>query len=137
MTKNKIEYDGYSIEEKGKGKHGYAYRIADGNATKAVHIFPNELTDEEAEKVLKDFFNRLNAKVILTVEHKGAILTQNEKFYTNISIPNPDGPEVGVDGNLDKALTEDEAKKTIEAFLEAHEGRNKAYEERKNAYNNK
>lgn len=133
MTKNKIEYDGYSIEEGEKGKHGYAYRIADGNETKAVNIFPNELTDEEAEKVLKDFYNRLNAKVILTVEHKGVILTQNEKFYTNVFIPSPGEPEVGMEGHLDKALTEDEAKKTIEAALKAYEERKKTYEERKKA----
>ncbi len=132
MTKNKIEYKGYSIEGEGKkGKCGYAYRIADGNETKAVNVFPNELTDEEAENVLKNFFNRLNAKIILTVNHKGVTLTQDENLYTNISGVKEDECETGMDGYLDKALTEDEAKKTIEAFLKAYEDRKKAMESAK------
>lgn len=131
MTKNKIEYDGYSIEEKSKGKHGYAYRIADGNETKAVNIFPNELTDDEAEKVLKDFFNRLNAKVILTVNHKGVTLTQDENLYTNIVTVEEDRHEIGMDGYKKEKLTEETAKQTIEAFLKAYEDRKKATESAK------
>lgn len=131
-TKNKIEYDGYSIQEKFGGNR-YEYLIFNGDEIKNLLIYHNELTDEEAEKILKDFLKRLNTKVILTVEHKGATLTQNEKYYTKVSIPDPDGVWVGMEGCLDKALTEDEAKKTIEAALKAYEDRMKAYEERKKA----
>jgi hypothetical protein len=130
MTKNKIEYDGYSIEEK-KGERGYAYRIADGNKTKAVHMFPNELTDEEADNVLKDFFDRINAKVTLIVEHKGATLTQNEKTYTKVFITNPDGSTTGMDGVFNEVLTEESAKRIIEDFLAAYEERKKAAESAK------
>ena len=133
MTKNKIEYEGYSIQEiKGPGR--YTYLITVDDEFKAVRIFDNELTDEEAENLLiKGYFNRLNPKVILTVEHNGATLTQNEKFYTEVLIPDPDGVVVGGEGYFDQALTEDEAKKTIEVVLKANEERMKAYEERKKA----
>ena len=128
MTKNKIEYGGYSIkEEKLTGR--YAYRIAGSNETKAILVLPNELTDAEAERELKKYVDRLNAKIILTVNHKGVTLTQDENLYTNISGVKEDECETGMDGYLDKALTEDEAKKTIEEFLKAYEERKKAAED--------
>lgn len=125
MTQSKISYKGYTIEEK-MTNCGYAYPIAEGEKVLTIHIIPKELTNAEAEELLKKFVARRSAEIILKVEYKGVTLTQDETLYTQITIIEEDGHEEGMDGYQKEKLTEENAKKTIEAFLKAYEERKKA-----------